>query len=125
MGTIIAQRQKFYSDVTDAFSPSQIEATHAKLQPLDPAADHLDIFHKLGLLSFLRPEQHDAYRRSLGIPALNQSVITQVLHFCLAHKPKPLPLVFTVAQGPSEEVVVSAMHDGVHLLVRRAGFDRM
>lgn len=117
-------RHAFVASVSGAFAPDAVAATAAKVAPLDPSHDHLDILHRLGLLPWVgaEPGALQRYRDSLGIPPLNQAVITQVLQYCLQHQPAPIPLRMSVVESATEEVSVSVTADAVYLRIGRTSY---
>ena len=123
MGWIVEQRHEFGARFSAAFSRENIAQTRATLESLDSNVDHLDMLDRLGLLSFLQPGQLPRYREKLGIPAVNQAVITQVMHFCLQHRPEPMPLHVSVIDGAVEQVQVTAAHGQVYLVIVRTGYE--
>ena len=123
MGGFLVQRRDFSTAFTAAFSREVIGQTRARLEPYDPDLDHLEMLDRLGLLSFLQPGQLARYRTRLGIPPLNQAIITQAMHFCLQHRPEPLPLHVSVIEGAAEQVQVTVTAQTVFLVIVRTGYE--
>ncbi len=123
MAGFVRERNDFFVRFSEAFSPGEIARTRSRLEPYDPGLDHLDILERLGLLFFLQGGQLPRYRERLGIPPLNQAIITQVMHFCLQHTPSPLPMQVSVIEGALEQVEVTVTPDLVYLNIVRTGFE--
>ena len=109
------QRHELIASFNRLFGVGEIEATAARLQPLLPAIDALEIVYRLGLLPWVPVERFLRYREVVGIPPVNMQVLTVTLHGALRAQPRPVPLVLDIVQGAVETVAVS--HPGGHIAV--------
>lgn len=117
------QRTEFVAAFNRAFDAENIAATLARLQPLLPAIDALEIVARLGLLTWVRPEQFFRYREVVGIPPVHMQILTVAIRGALMAAPKPVPIVFNIAHGPLEGVSVSQAKDHVAVTLTRTNLD--
>jgi hypothetical protein len=101
------ERPQLIANINRAFSPDNIEQTARILMPLRPRADVFNILDALGFLNFLRDHDIVRYRRRVGIPAINQRILTLAFRTSLVGRGGPTPLHFNIVSGSREAVDVA------------------
>ena len=106
------ERPELIANINRAFGTENIAETAKRLTPLRPRADVFDILDALGLLYFVPDHNIALYRRRVGIPMLNQRILTLSFRMSLLNRRGPIPLHFNIVSGPREAVDV-ATSDGL------------
>jgi hypothetical protein len=101
------ERPELIANINRAFSAENIAQTANRLTPLRPRADVFNILDTLGFLNFVRDHNIALYRRRVGIPTLNQRVLTLAFRTSLLNRRGPIPLHFNIVSGPREVVDVT------------------
>lgn len=125
MGVGRIERQRFIEEVNVAFSANEIEGTAERLRALSHGADFLDIVHTLGFLRWVRPGRFAAYRQRLPIPRVVMRSLTETFRAALHHEPRPMPIHFSIVEGPVEAVSVAAHPDRFEVVLTRTDFDAL
>ena len=112
------RRSDFIRQINIAFNAANIAATAQRLSNLRQRGDMLQILHELGILAIVTPKSLAAYRRELGIPRLNQKILTDAFRQALWGGTAPTPLRFQIWSGRQEaiEVTVTPRQIGVVLI---------
>lgn len=113
-----AVRNNLISQINTAFGAGRIAATLAQVSPLGPRDDVFAILQKLGFLGFI-PGTVAQYRGSVGIPRLNQRILTAAFRTSLLNRPNPIPLHIDIVGRRREAVSVDVTPELISIVLTR------
>jgi hypothetical protein len=97
----VAMRRELVHNINQLFGASAINETAARLSPLKPRADFIDVSHALGVLRPFAGEDVRGYRRRVGIPQPIQKVMTLAYRTALIER---IPLKLEIVSGSNEGI---------------------
>lgn len=111
-------RPNLISRINADFSAAQIDNTLRRVSPVGPRDDVFTILERLGLLDFLTGTVPQ-YRRTVGIPRLNQRILTLAFRASLLNRPRPIPLKIDIVGRRREAVTIEVAPDLISVQLTR------
>jgi hypothetical protein len=116
---MVGFRDELIENVNRAFSAENIRGTLGRLAPLAPREDVFDILDRLGFLDRVQPHDIRRYRREVGIPPLNQRILTIAFRASLLARPLPVPLHLNITGGEEEAIEIATATELIEVRLTR------